>query len=851
MTLIYNPGFVDFFPGAETLNYLAAVMPADIPSHAHFPGETGDYLSIPFGGALGIAGSQCVVMRVRSTSLAAASTVVSRWNNTGNKRSWRVERAAAGNFVYFRSPDGATNPSVSSSVPAWGVNKWKWLAVCWLEDDGLGNNVTYWWESDTGLAGSWVVGSLGAPDVVAGAGPTTFVGDAGINISGHTLGTLVPFTGDVSHLQIYDGIGVGGVPGGSRVFNMDLTQDLIGVDPNATSFQATSGHTVTINRSGSPATSLVFGGYPPDPSLMWRVRAIRPSNPAANFYRPMNLPFYLTFATTGVYAQLYHDDLSVTNMFVSYATLEAAGFPAVGQMVDLQGRWDRDLDTLYLEWRKPLGHDLTGQASWVTAGSTVAAGKEANQYPYVYLNGITAGSDMWLGPAYRWNVFADGQLVLDVNIDKDIDDPAVVGSFEASTGQTVVVARAGADPPDYEFVSGNWTSIRDEPVIPKPQLWSLDLCRDWKRIASCDGYLFNGIRRRNDQGDFVLRTSPEGVYGGHYVSPHSGLDGPFDPRDVNTVRLVVDGRIVYPGVISPEQGLKIVQSEQGEIWEWTGFDPWWYFDGRLVLPDPAIDLPGPWAVGTDVRSGVASTVLAAYINANAGAGALAARQMPGLTIEDQIVGTTLDFSARLETLRELTKRLATEGEFEAFVDINFDGNIEVLLAEGRDLSEGLVLSDQHDLTQSTAAFQPPKASVTLTGGSGELATRLFRAYGNGAIGLARREQFSDQSSLDQASEVLADAALQTRLAVESYAIGTTLTDEQAKLAIAFGLRLGDKLSIIIKGRTYSVPIESYSFDVSPDRQSMRPVFGVAIPDALSRLKRNVARTQDRLQRSVT
>lgn len=373
-----------------------------------------------------------------------------------------------------------------------------------------------------------------------------------------------------------------------------------------------------------------------------------------------------------------------------------------------------------------------------------------------------------------------------------------------------------------------WSTPPFVPPIP----WRVDLCVGWERVATCTAHHFTGTQRRNQAGSFVLEASPVGT------SPQAGPDSPFDPRDIDTIRLVGGNRILFGGYVAGDDGGFYIESDDsGERWRWTGQDGWWLLAGRLAFPDPAV--ASGWSVTHDVRTGIASTVLTEYLDANMGATALTARQVPMFQVDDQTVGPNLSFSARLQTLDQLAQRLASAGSFEVLPEIGFDGTVTILLSAARDLSGVVVFSDKGDLLTSKARFQHREATFTLSAGTGEGTARLFRTADTGAAGAARREQLSDVNSLEEAGEVQADADTRNAIAAERYAVTSEMTAALANVAIAFGLRLGDSLGISIDGRRYTLPIEAVTFDVSPSRQLMTPQFGDAIPDEWTSLLRKV------------
>lgn len=378
----------------------------------------------------------------------------------------------------------------------------------------------------------------------------------------------------------------------------------------------------------------------------------------------------------------------------------------------------------------------------------------------------------------------------------------------------------------------------DTPPFVQPVPWRVDLCVGWERVATCIAHHFTGTQRRNQAGSFVLEASPVGATSGGVFDSELNEYVSFDPRDIDTIRLVGGNRILFGGYVKGDNGgFYVERDDQGERWRWTGEDAWWLLRGRLAFPNPAV--ASGWAVSHDVRTGIASTILTQYLNDNMGASALAARQVPMFQVDDEVIGASLSFSARLQTLEELAQRLAAAGGFEVLPDIGFDGTVTILLSAARDLSGIVVFSDKGDLLSSRARFQQREATYTLSAGTGEGTARLFRTADTGATGASRREQLSDVSSLEEAGEVQADADTHNALAAERFAITSELTAALANIAIGFGLRLGDKLGISIDGRRYVLPIEAVTFDVGPGSQLMTPQFGDAIPDELTALLRKV------------
>lgn len=386
-----------------------------------------------------------------------------------------------------------------------------------------------------------------------------------------------------------------------------------------------------------------------------------------------------------------------------------------------------------------------------------------------------------------------------------------------------------------------WAIQTPDPwVRPKP--WTLQLCRDTNTIATVTAHEFSAMALRNEPGEWSLEFSPAGVPAAGYVDPEGLEPGyvDFDPRDVTDIRLVAEDRILFAGAVHGDNGgFYITSDRDGERWRLSGIELGWHrLASRIAFPDPT--LASGWAVEFDERTGIASTALAAYIEANAGVTAITGRPITGLQVADEIVGASDDFSAsQAETLADLATRIGNSYGIEVIPEHDFDGNITYRLSAPRDMSGVIVFSDRGDLLESSARFQLREATYVLTGGSGDGVARIFRSATTGATGIDRREVFSDQTSLATGGQVQADANAKIVSAGEQFQMTTTLTDSLAATALDLGLRIGDRVGIIVRGRRYIAPIEAVQFEVTPTSQTMRPRFGSAQPDELRQLLKRI------------
>lgn len=224
------------------------------------PGTNGNYLSTPHTAALGITGSITVVAHIAADVWAtgALQTIVGKLHTSGGQRSWSLRMGTTGLIRWVWSADGATTTTVDSSAPGFVNGGYEWIAVTFVTNDGAGNKQTRFWGSDDGA--TWTLISTPGPS----AGTTSLFNatSAVLEISGNDAGTAFPFGGLVDYVSVRSGTGASGAVGGTEVFRFDADVDLNGVNPAATSFTSTLGHVMTVNRSGSPSTTLISQTVP-------------------------------------------------------------------------------------------------------------------------------------------------------------------------------------------------------------------------------------------------------------------------------------------------------------------------------------------------------------------------------------------------------------------------------------------------------------------------------------------------------------------------------------------------------------------------------------------------------------
>lgn len=372
--------------------------------------------------------------------------------------------------------------------------------------------------------------------------------------------------------------------------------------------------------------------------------------------------------------------------------------------------------------------------------------------------------------------------------------------------------------------------------------FSIDLCVNWVRVAEAVEGTFDGVVRNLARGEWTLTGT---------VAPLA-FKSPYSLVDVDTVRVVQDSQLIFAGYVRPVAsgvgGLQIVKTSAGEQYTLSGPDAWAVPNSRIAYPTPGT--APPWADSWDVRTGLASTVAAGFVLNNAGNLALADRQIPGLTVVDGTVGMSGSWSGRLQPLDDLVIRVCRDGGIVCRLVTGFNGALQMTFGSPRDRRLTTVLSDQGDLTNVKRQIIPAAENFVVAGGQGLLTARTFATSGV-ATGAARRESFTNQSSLSTPTEVQQSADTAVALGAATLTITAEVTDVgAARVQYLADYDLGDIIAAEIALVRYPVVVDAVRIHVAPDRSVIRPVFGNAAPNLLAGLIRDVNNLQSRFETQI-
>jgi ReqiPepy6 Gp37-like protein len=253
--------------------------------------------------------------------------------------------------------------------------------------------------------------------------------------------------------------------------------------------------------------------------------------------------------------------------------------------------------------------------------------------------------------------------------------------------------------------------------------------------------------------------------------------------------------ITQPMFTGRFRGVTRDSDDGGDLLTIRGQDDAWWLAKRLCYPNPAQPASNQTAAA-DVQTGPAEDLVKHYITANAGPGALASRQITGLTVApSQGRGPTrterVRFTPLLETVQTICRaanfgfralQVGTEIQFDIVVPMDRSG--EVILARERE-----------NLGSFSYAVDTAEANLAIVAGEGAGTARPFRERGS-AIGDARAETFVDKSDTTVAAEL--DQAGDDALAEQAATVALSfqpLATRRSRYGVDF--ELGDQVTAIV------------------------------------------------------
>lgn len=243
-------------------------------AYLDFPGVVGNYLSVPDAAALDISSDITIIVDVAMDDWTPATTqtLLAKWTTASNL-SYSLSLTTGGQLQFQWTTNGSTINTVTSAAGLGILNRGerRSLRVDMDVVNGTQRQVRFYTASTN--ASAYV--QLGATST--GATTSIFSGSSNLTVGQQTTTTL-PLAGKIFFAQVRSGISGNATVGGSAALTIDPSVITTKVQ---SSFAATTGQTVTINRSGMPGVLIELG-----PGAWQPVTYISPAIDEAPWYDP-------------------------------------------------------------------------------------------------------------------------------------------------------------------------------------------------------------------------------------------------------------------------------------------------------------------------------------------------------------------------------------------------------------------------------------------------------------------------------------------------------------------------------------------------------------------------------------
>lgn len=216
------------------------------------PGVTGNYISTPDSADLSVAGDIDIRVKLAAVSYTPASdqTLVSKWNTSGNQRSFVFRIVSTGELEFEVSNDGSTVHTGTSTVATgFAANSTHWVRINFTADAGAADKDFRFYTSADGL--NWLqLGSI----VTTATAVAVFDSTADVEIGSHSGGNSEMFEGLIYHTELRAGPNAGTTLEvrfeGDRIGVFEPKRAIVLAAQSPTTVDAVTGETWTINGTG-------------------------------------------------------------------------------------------------------------------------------------------------------------------------------------------------------------------------------------------------------------------------------------------------------------------------------------------------------------------------------------------------------------------------------------------------------------------------------------------------------------------------------------------------------------------------------------------------------------------------
>ena len=273
-------------------------------------------------------------------------------------------------------------------------------------------------------------------------------------------------------------------------------------------------------------------------------------------------------------------------------------------------------------------------------------------------------------------------------------------------------------------------------------------------------------------------------------------------------------------------------------WELSGADDATILTERLCYPTPSTADVTLQTSEYDVRTGTASTVMYAYVDANIGPSAPSARKISNLALtSDTGIGSTVSASARFDSLDTILHKLAQTDQI-GYKVVQDGTNLRFTVYDPMDLSASIRMDIYNNrLVTSDYGYTAPQVTRAIVGGAGDGSSRTFLEVTTtdsttSETNWGRRiEQFIDGRSTTDSGELTTTGVgvlNQTGMTITGLSVSPA---EISSMRYQVDWNVGDTVSVVVGSDTISQIVQEVGISIESD--GVRVIATVGFPEAIA------------------
>jgi hypothetical protein len=333
----------------------------------------------------------------------------------------------------------------------------------------------------------------------------------------------------------------------------------------------------------------------------------------------------------------------------------------------------------------------------------------------------------------------------------------------------------------------------------------------------------------NNVGSWRLRLGVEHPLAGALRQPGAGI-----------VVTAHNGDEVFSGPVVKQENAVTADDPGGTI-TFEGVSDTILLADFVALPDPSNPDLDTQTKSHDIRTGPAETLMHAFVNANIGPAAPAARRPAGLLVSKLVMGAdhgrgaSITKSARFKVLGNLLSELAGPDNL-GFRVIQRGDTLRFETYQVTDRSAEVRLDVYNNtLAGHRVAISPPGATRVLVAGQGDLTDRQFfemetpeslaaeAEWGRRIERFVDQRNTNDEAELQRAGKEVLDEEGFATLAVQA----VPMEDSGSVVAMEYGhdWSLGDRVGVVVEGQELASTVTGYVLKFNQDGYRLGALIG--------------------------